>query len=290
MISGGLLRRNQVFGTAILLLGGMASGRAHAQQVEQVQQAVDTISANLLQQDPATSPTALTSSAPQDPPAAKSTSDNGSSKPDSPQPKMQPDGDYGKQTKRILWIVPNFKSVSANTQLPPLSIKEKFWLATQDSFDYSSVIYSGLIAGTAMAGKSEPDFGQGAAGYGRYFAHTFADGAVENFMVEAIVPTLTREDPRYYTLGHGGFFKRSGYAVSRLFITRTNSGGPTVNVSELAGAGAAAGISEQYYPSRDNQFVKTYQRWISQIIQDGVGNVAKEFWPDINRAVFHNKY
>src|ERR1700728_984955 len=35
-------------------------------------------------------------------------------------------GDEGKQTKRILGIVPNFRAVSANVKLPPDSPKEKF--------------------------------------------------------------------------------------------------------------------------------------------------------------------
>jgi len=146
-----------------------------------------------------------------------------------------------------------------------------------------------MVAGIAMANKSEPSFGQGAGGYGIYYAHAYADGFIENFMVEAIVPTLTKQDPRYYTLGHGGFFKRSGYAVSRLFVTRRDSGGPTLNFSEIVGAGAAAGISNAYYPP-GNTWVKTYQRWGSQVLQDGLGNLLKEFWPDIDRAIFHNKY
>lgn len=226
---------------------------------------------------------------PQDPAKGQDPPAGSGSKADAPQPKVNPD-DTAQQTKRILWIVPNFRSVSADTKLPPLSAKEKFWLATQDSFDYSSVIYTGLLAGGAMANKAEPSFGQGASGYGNYFAHTYADGTIENYMVEAIVPTVTREDPRYYTLGHGGFFKRTGYAVSRLFITRTNSGDRTFNFSEVVGAGGAAGIANAYYTDESNHFVKTYQRWLSQLIQDGVGNIAKEFWPDINRALFHNKY
>jgi hypothetical protein len=207
---------------------------------------------------------------------------------DSPQPKVDSD-QTGVQTKRILWIIPNFRSVSASTYLPHQSFKEKFWLATQDSFDYSAFIYEGIIAGISMAGKSEPSFGQGASGYGIYYAHTFADGTIENYMVEAIVPTLTREDPRYYTLGHGGFWKRTGYAVSRVFITRTDAGHNTFNFSEIVGAGAAAGISNAYYPP-GNTWVKTYQRWESQILQDAISFGFKEFWPDINRAIFHNKY
>jgi hypothetical protein len=55
-------------------------------------------------------------------------------------------------------------------------------------------------------------------------------------------PTLTREDPRYYTLGRGGFIKRTGYAVSRLFITRTDAGKNTFNLSEEPGRRLASEI------------------------------------------------
>jgi hypothetical protein len=208
---------------------------------------------------------------------------------DSPQPKTDANQNVPQQTKRILWIVPNFRSVSADTYLPPQSFKEKFWLATQDSFDYSAFIYVGIVAGIAMGTKSEPQFGNGAGGYGIYYAHTLADNTIENYLVEAFVPAVTKEDPRYYTLGHGGFFKRAGYALSRVVITRNDAGHNTFNFSEIVGAGAAAGISNLYYPPQ-NTWVKTYQHWGSQIFQDALDFGFKEFWPDINRAIFHNKY
>jgi hypothetical protein len=196
----------------------------------------------------------------------------------------------GKQPKRILGIIPNYRAVSANTHLPPLSFKDKFWLATEDSFDYSDFVFVGGLAGISMAQKSQPSFGQGGAGYGRYYWHIFVDGVIENYMTEAIVPAVTKEDPRYYTLGKGGFVKRTGYAVSRLIITRTDAGKSTFNISEIVGAGAAAGIGNAYYPAQSNPWVKTYQRWGTQVGLDGVFNVLKEFWPDINEAVFHGKY
>jgi hypothetical protein len=232
----------------------------------------------------------------QDPQPQAATSDGKSSLPNAPtpggSPVNQPDSNeqFGKQPKRILGIVPNFRAVSANTHLPPLSFKSELWLATQDTFDYSDVIFVGGLAGISMAEKSQPTFGQGAEGYGKYYWHLFVDGAVENYMTEVIVPAATREDPRYYTLGKGGFFKRTGYAVSRLVITRTNSGNRTFNLSEIVGAGAAAGIGNAYYPAESNPFVKTYQRWGTQVGLDGVFNVLKEFWPDIDHAVFHGKY
>ena len=208
-----------------------------------------------------------------------------------PPPAVLPkDSSEGKQPKRILWIIPNYRSVSADTQLPPLALKNKFWLATQDSFDYSSFILAGMLAGTGQAKNSTPEFGQGAAGYGRYYWHSFADQAVGNYFTEAIVPAATRQDPRYYTLGHGGFFRRTGYAVSRLLITKTDSGGRGFNFSEIIGNGAGAGVSDLYYPGRERTWTKTGQKWLTQVAVDGVFNIAKEFWPDIDRAVFRGHY
>jgi len=230
------------------------------------------------------------------PQPASTTTDGKSSLPDAPTPQNNPsdsnnpNDQYGKQPKRILGIIPNYRAVSANTKLPPQSFKDNFWLATQDTFDYSDFIFVGGLTGIAMAGKSQPSFGQGGAGYGRYYWHIFLDGGIENYMTEAIVPAATKEDPRYYTLGKGGFIKRTSYAVSRLFITRTNAGKSTFNLSEVVGAGAAAGIGNVYYPAEYNPLVKTYQRWGTQVGLDGVFNVLKEFWPDINQAVFHSKY
>ncbi len=231
----------------------------------------------------------------QDPPRA-TTTDGKSSLPDAPTPAVNPSTssnpaeDYGHQNKRILGIIPNYRAVSANEHLPPLDFKGELWLATQDTFDYSDFIFVGVLAGVDMASKSQPTFGQGAEGFGKYYWHVFVDGAIENYMTEAIVPAATKEDPRYYTVGKGGFVKRTGYAVSRLFITRTNSGNSTFNLSEIVGAGAAAGIGNAYYPAESNQWVKTYQRWGTQVGLDGVFNVLKEFWPDINHKVFHGKY
>ncbi len=195
----------------------------------------------------------------------------------------------GKQTKRILGIVPNFRSVSVNAKLKPMSVKEKFIGATEDSFDYSSFIFVGLLAGEAQAEDSYPAFHQGAAGYARYYWHTFADQTDENYMVEFILPTAFHQDPRYYTLGSGGFFKRVVYSFSRVAITRQDDGKEMFNFSEAIGAGAAAGISSLYYPGVYRDWTKVGQRWGTSVALDGATFVFKEFWPDINNKFFHQK-
>jgi len=198
------------------------------------------------------------------------------------------DSGDGKQTKRILGMVPNFQAVSANTVLPRLTAKQKFWLATEGTFDYSSFISAGLQAGVEQATNTYPEFREGAVGYGRYYWHTFADAGVENYFTGAIFPTILREDPRYYTLYRGGFWRRTGYATSRLLITKTDSGKKSLNFSEILGSGIGTEISSRYYPRQERRdAAEIIERWGSQLLNDGLGNVFQEFWPDINHRFFH---
>jgi hypothetical protein len=212
-----------------------------------------------------------------------------SPKPGQDDPDQQNDDSQRQQTKRILWIIPNYRAVSASTKLPPLSVRTKFWLATEDSFDYSSFVLAGLLAGYSQAINSSPEFHDGLAAYGRYYWHSFADEAVGNYFTEAIVPVITHEDPRYYTLGRGGFVHRTGYAVSRLFITRTDSGGNTFNFSEIAGNLAGAGVANFYYPASERTLGKTAENWGTQIGVDGIADLLKEFWPDIRHRLLRQR-
>ena len=107
-------------------------------------------------------------------------------------------------------------------------------------------------------------------------------------MVEFVVPTITHEDTRFYTLSRGGFLKRTGYALSRAVITRSDSGAEVFNISEVVGAGAAAGLSSLYYPSRERSFANTGTEWGLDVGIDAASFFFKEFWPDINHSIFHS--
>jgi hypothetical protein len=278
-----------------LLLGGICCAGARASADENLSLSIQTKTP-----DQPLTVAGLTSIAPVSSPAAESLPDDPAS--DSPQPavdgpapagaKTNPPTDplaQGRQTKRILYVVPNFRAVSADEHLPPQTVKEKFKTAMLDSLDYSSFIFVAGQAGVGQLTNSYPEFGQGAKGYGRYYWHTLADAINENTWVEFIIPTVLHQDTRYYTLGKGEFGKRVGYAFSRVVITRTDSGHRDFNYSEVLGAGAFSGVANLYYPSGERTFTKTYQRWITNLCIDGGVFVFKEVWPDINNAVFHQK-
>ncbi len=200
------------------------------------------------------------------------------------------DDSEGKQTKRMLWVVPNFGAVDAHEQLPPLSTREKFKLAAQDSVtDYSSYTWAAILAGQAMLLNSDPELGRGIAGYGRYYWRNFVDGVSGTFFTEAIVPAITHEDPRYYTMENGGVFRRTGYAISRAFVTKTDSGGTSFNWSEVAGNGLEAALSNAYYPPQERGASQTARNWGTQMESAVLNHVFQEFWPDIRRKVFRRK-
>jgi len=156
-------------------------------------------------------------------------------------------------------------------------------------FDPAEFVWVGLLAGIDQANNGNPTYGQGAAGYGKRYAITFGDTLVENFMVGAVMPSLLRQDPRYFQKGKGGFAHRTAYALSRIFVTRSDSGHAQFNFSEIFGSALAAGISTySYHPSSDGKLANVGGVWGTQVASDSVALLLKEFWPDIRRK-FHKK-
>ena len=217
--------------------------------------------------------------------------------PDAPQPQNQArqaarsdpeqNSEGNKVSKNhIFWVIPNYRADESQAEFQPLRPGAKFKVAVDDSFDPSAFLVAGVFAGISMAQKQYPHFGQGAEGFGKYYGGAFADQAIGNFMTEALFPVALRQDPRYFTKGKGGFWKRTGYAISREVVTRGDNGHNQFNTSELAGNAFAAGISNLYYPAQDRSFSNTADKWGQQIGLDTLFNVMKEFWPDTRHKLF----
>ena len=189
---------------------------------------------------------------------------------------------------RLFFALPNFLTLEGADKVPPLTTKQKFAVVTRSSFDYIQIPWYGFLAGVSQAEDSEPGYGQGAAGYGKRFGAAAADGTIENYWTSAILPSVLHQDPRFYQLGKGGFWHRTFYAMSRIVVTRTDSGGSQFNASEVFGSAIAAGISTySYHPHDDKTLSNTASVWGSQIAYDAATIVLKEFWPDIRRKLTH---
>jgi len=195
----------------------------------------------------------------------------------------------GTSNDRLFYTLPNFLTVETKN-VPPLTTGQKFKVVTRGSFDYIQIPWYGFLAGVSQAQNSEPGYGQGAEGYGKRFGAYFADGTIESYMTGAVLPSLLREDPRYFQSGKGGFWHRTGYAIGRIFVTRTDSGGEQFNFSEILGSAMSAGISTySYHPKGDRTVPNTASVWGTQVGYDTMTLVVKEFWPDIRRKLSKEK-
>jgi hypothetical protein len=183
-----------------------------------------------------------------------------------------------------------FRSASADVVLPPQSPGQKISRGLFDSVAPSSFIFTAVEAGVRQADKKYPAFRQGAAGYGRYYWHDFADQASQKLLVESFLPIVFHDDNRYYRLGRGSFVHRTGYALSRLVVTRDDRGQNTLNLPEIIGTGAAAGISCSYYPHHYSNWTETGQRWAFNAAFDGGIMVVREFWPEFSHTVLRIRH
>jgi hypothetical protein len=195
----------------------------------------------------------------------------------------------GTSNDRLFWTLPNFSSIQGADQIPPLTAGQKFKLVARSTLDPVEFGFIGIVTLTNQAENTDPAYGQGAEGYGKRYATNFADTVVENFMVGAVFPSVLHQDPRYYQLGKGSFLHRFGYAISRIFVTRSDSGNKQFNFSEILGSASAAGISTYSYHLRaDKNVPNVADVWATQVTLDSISAVLKEFWPDIHRK-FHKQ-
>ena len=186
------------------------------------------------------------------------------------------------ESKRLFGIIPNYRTSATLANFEPLSASSKFKIATQDAFDRGTVFLAAAFAGQAQLSKSEPTFGQGGAGYGRYFATAYADYFIGDYMTEGVFPILLHQDPRYFRKGKGRALSRLGYAMGQIFITHGDNGKVEANYSELLGNSTAVAISESYYPS-NRDAGDAVSKLGTQLGVDMASNVLKEFFPDISR-------
>ena len=186
------------------------------------------------------------------------------------------------ESKRILGIVPNYRTSPSLKNYQPLTAAGKFKIASQDAFDRGTVILAAGFGGEGQLTNGNRAFGQGVAGFAKYWGTSYGDLIIGDYMTEGVFPTLLHQDPRYFRRGIGSKRARLRYAVGQIFWTHTDSGGTQFNYSEIIGNSAAVAISNAYYV--DNRTVAAATSKLGmQLGVDTAANILKEFWPDLER-------
>ncbi len=188
------------------------------------------------------------------------------------------------ESKRLLGIVPNYRTSPALHPYVPVSSGEKFAITSEDAFDRGTFFLAAVFAAEAQGTNANKAFGQGAAGYGRYLGTAYADYVIGDFMTEGIFPTLLHQDPRYFRKGSGSGWSRLGYAMGQIIVTHNDSGKTAFNYSEILGNSAAVAISNAYYVN-NRDASDAVVKLANQLGVDMASNILKEFWPEIQKKL-----
>jgi hypothetical protein len=181
------------------------------------------------------------------------------------------------EKQRVLGVIPNFYV----TYLPnavPLSSKQKFELAWKTTVDPVNFGITGVIAGVQQAQNDFSGYGQGAQGFAKRYGASYADFVAGTFIGSAVLPSLLKQDPRYFYKGTGRKRSRILYALANAVICKGDNGHWQANYSSILGSLAAGGISNLYYPAKNRDGAElTFENALIGIGASAAANLLQEF-------------
>jgi hypothetical protein len=181
------------------------------------------------------------------------------------------------EKQRVLGVVPNFY-VSYVHNPVPLSPKQKFELAWKTAVDPVSFGVNGAVAGIQQAQNEFSGYGQGGQGYAKRFGASYADFVTSTFIGGAMLPSLLKQDPRYFYKGSGSKRSRIFYALANSVICKSDDGHWQANYSSIIGSLAAGGISNLYYPAKNREGAElTFENALIGIGESAAVNLLQEF-------------
>jgi hypothetical protein len=122
-------------------------------------------------------------------------------------------------------------------------------------------------------------FGDGASGYAKRYAAAYATVWTRSLITQVVLPSVLRQDPRYFYKGAGSKRSRALYAMSRSVIRKGDNGRWQPNYSGILGSLASGAMSNIYYPEEDRRGARlTLQNTAIGIASEAIRNVTQEFF------------
>lgn len=170
----------------------------------------------------------------------------------------------------------------------PLTARQKFDVFLHSTYAPSTFLNAGIdVVADRVKGRRNPEYETGMMGWGQHYGIALATSETDVFFQRFFFPTLLKQDPRYYRNPDLPFFRRVLYSMSRVVITRSDSGGETINASRILGGATTRAISDLYVPGQAQGMRPISNTVTFDLLRDAGMNLLHEFWPDMRRIVFH---
>ena len=181
------------------------------------------------------------------------------------------------EKQRVLGFIPNFTVVYVHNA-PPLSSRQKFQLAWRSAIDPFTFIATGAAAGMEQANGTLKAYGGGVGGFAHRYGISYSDNFIGSMIGGALLPSLLKQDPRYFYKGAGSWHARTLYAIASSVICKSDNGHWQPNYSQFAGDFASAGISDLYYPANNrNDAAIILENSLLAKASDAIENIFQEF-------------
>ena len=166
--------------------------------------------------------------------------------------------------------------------LPPLTTKQKYQLFWLRSTDISVPVEAGFLAGFSQMMRNSPRYGTDSGAFAARFGSYAGNKITCNFFEDAFLPSIFKEDPRYFRKGEGSIKSRLLYALKQEWIARKDSGGSGFNYSEVLGVGMSTTLGDAWYPRKRVRsggltFDGTTERYAAKLGFSAMRNIVREF-------------
>ena len=190
-------------------------------------------------------------------------------------------------SSRVPETIPQPSADAKVTNVPsmytPLSGRCKFNLFLKQTYSPYTFASAGFQATWAQAMGQWPHYGGGVQGWGKRLGATLADTEARRFIQGFALATILHQDPRYFPSNKSKFISRMWYSATRVVITKDDNGNSAFNTSEFLGTLFTSALQNAYYPRHDRTFGDTMNRFGGALSSDVIGNLLREFTPDMKR-------
>jgi hypothetical protein len=169
----------------------------------------------------------------------------------------------------------------------PLTAREKFHVFLAHTYSPITFANAGIDSIKDKLTNDDREYERGWMGLGQHYGIQLATSETDVFFERFLIPTVLKQDPRYFRNPDLPFFKRALYSMSRVLITRSDSGHQTFNASKVLGGAASQALSDLYVPGHAQGMAPIRDRVTFDLARDAGMNLVHEFWPDLRRKIFH---
>ncbi len=169
----------------------------------------------------------------------------------------------------------------------PLTAREKFQVFEHYTYSPRTFTNAGINSLLDHVKHSNTEYETGSCGLAQRYGIELATGETSVFFERFLIPVLLKQDPRYFRDPRLPFAKRVLYSISRVLITRTDSGHQTFNASKIGGGLISQAIGDLYVPGRSQGLQPLTDRLTFNLARDAGTNLVHEFWPEIRHKIFH---